>query len=496
MPSNIQSIAVVGSGTGLPMAGALLASHLKNHGVSITCIKLPCSEQQATSEATGIEFEPLCEMLGLNKMTVIKACSGTFRLGSHITAQQKKSSTTGFISMANLGLGDIPTEFEQTIFEHLRLHANDKLEHFSLSAQAAYASKFAIPDNRHPELVDALTYGAHLDSQAYQALLEQHCTKLGVTFIDVHSIQEVCLDQKGCIHQITLDDNTKILSDFWVDCSGSKAVLSQHLDSGPIQDLAKWIPYNAQIHFSKNNTVTTPYTTIAQTEFGILKEIPLRNNCAYTFNYPPPMHNKAYSWLKKVTGENLSGVPHVALTPKTSTTPWVNNCLAVGSAATQLDNLIFSELSLIQAAIIHFLDVYPRKTPSQPNIQNYNSAWLQHTLEARDFISAHHFAHSYINEKILTTEANPLNHIPENIIDILNLFERLGRPPTPESDAVTKPQWISLLYGLGLRPQVKPITQPKMNLDDFTRLMNSQKGIIKKIVQSMPHHNVFIKALP
>ena len=82
------------------------------------------------------------------------------------------------------------------------------------------------PPNPNPaSLMSAYSYAYHFDAALYARFMRDHCEKAGVVRKNA-KISGVNLDpHSGCIESLTLDDGSCEAADFFIDCSGFRALL-------------------------------------------------------------------------------------------------------------------------------------------------------------------------------------------------------------------------------------------------------------------------------
>jgi tryptophan 7-halogenase len=429
MSACIQQIAVVGRGLPLAMSAAILAKSLKPFAIKILAIELPADPHMPLAEATGPEFSGLCHILGLDEREIIRRCQGTFRLGS----QYHRGAHSWFVPFAHLGMSAGQDEIEQALFQSLRSQTDADLGLWSMASVAAKAGKFAIAGQDRPDLRQALDYGVHLDAKAYSHILKAYCRQLGVTW-------HVAGDG-----QFTLQHNdhgelvscrlleVELSADFWLDLS-HEGFLSSPQDSKinassrgketrpllPIQHRAQWM--------SAQQSDDQPCSQFTHFADGWLKQIPLRSGTYYQF-FSTTTAAELPTVEAQIRGL-IADVPEQlqwqALKCESGAQPWQNNYLSLGQVAAECAGMLFSELQIVQAALVQFLDLFPDLPIGEDNRRYFNLRWQDFAQEAYDFSLAH-----------FVEPGSDLDSASLTLTQRMQVFARLGRLAPLLSDAVT-----------------------------------------------------------
>lgn len=472
----IKNIAVVGSGLPLVMSCALLASSLKLFKINVIAIEIPTDPNQSQIEICGPEFSPLCKILGLNEVDLIRKCDATFRLGDQYLVNDRD----WFVPFAHIGLKAEQDDFEQGLFQCLQSNDNASLSKFSAASAAALAGKFAIAGSDRPDLRKALDYGVQVDSQKYLDCLKIACRQLNVEWYFCKELElELEKSQHGDLKAVRIEAKN-ILADFWVDASQGRLLSPENNQpesskTVPISHVCEW--HSAVVDLGN------PYTSIQRLEGAWLRTIPLRNRTVYQV-FAEHGNGDLSNIEKQLTSLKIDGliVPNWRNSNcQKLPNPWQNNVLTIGNQSLGLGGLLISELQCIQAALIQLIDLFPNLPIGELNRSHYNQQWQKFAQDTVDYLAVH----------FLTTLTNS-SDLPDSLTNRIQVFERLGRLTPLDSDAITESQWYHILYGLGFRPQLPSVVLSKYASESIQAGLQKVEHSIVGLVNGMPPHEQYL----
>lgn len=482
----IRSIAIVGTGVGLAMTASILSATLKRQKIKIQAIEL--SQDRPVPGATGIgpEFLPLCDILEVSAKAVIAQTEGTFRLGATYHA----GGNAWFVPYGTYGLAESSGNFENAVFAYLRQHPDMTLDNFSVAAQAAYQSKFAIPGRDRSDLGSALSYGVTLSCKLYFNYLKQLSRSRGVEYVECTNISMVARDSAGFIKSVTLDSGHEVEADFWVDCSGDRAVL-EATKKAPSDHLV----WDRVAYFEETDAgVGVPASVFTRTSWGWLKAQHLPKRVCYELYYDSSGTNETSvnDYLVEKFDVSPDLVVHTKCELGIARDVWVNNCLSVGDASSNLGGMVFTELALIQSAIIAFVDTFPATIDSPRCAHYFNEQWNYFVEDALDYISLHSMVPEVQASGIVSIDSSKPGEISDEFRTRIALFQRLGKLDERESDAVLDQQWYGMLYGVGLHPANPSLAISDVPSERLEAGLEKVGKAIKNIVSTMPTHEEFV----
>tara|TARA_R110002167_G_scaffold48788_7_gene143413 strand:+ start:1745 stop:3238 length:1494 start_codon:yes stop_codon:yes gene_type:complete len=481
----IKHIVLVGQHLPLMMSAAILSSQLADQPVRISAVEIK-GESTSQIESSGSEFMSLCDILKLPFKTVMQQCQGTFSLGQHYIYNQRD----WFVPYGHFGIQPSNNEFIQGL---LRLAHHDpslKLESACIAAQAARLGKFAIPPTNRPDLHQALAFAVNLNADAYAQQLKQFALGHNVTFMPAINI-DVTRSENQHIEAINLDGQQNITADFWIDCSGCLARLTAQDDVITTQSPSLYWNRQAQCMVDDEASFNQPYTRLHTSPWGWLKVIPLAGRVCIQLEYASQQVSEAEinQWLCdywSLSATQATGIIHRQNQLTMREKAWQGNCLTVGDGAVNMSKLFFSELYFIQAALVQFLDSYPSLTNQKVSADWFNRQWQQFIEEANDYVQCHYGLIDQVNN----TNTSLLSAALQQRLD---MFERLGRLPPSNTDAVSDNAWYGLLAGCKTATSKQLTSLYLSNLSDeqLHDSLNKIKLSIDKLVAVMPRYRDF-----
>ncbi len=481
----INKIALVGSDSNLHVAALLLSKNLQQYGVKITCVELSEANESTPVAHVGAEFSTLFEIIGANQFDAINVCRGIFSYGTVCRTEGHQ----WFCPYGQYGLVNAENEFEQGLFRYFSQNGGH-LDDYSLAAAASKNGKFAIAGTNKPELQSALRYGALLDARLYKNYLKSVAVKAGVEIIECEKIDNIIRKNDFQIKQITVDQSTDINADFWFDCSGDSACLGAGLDGRKKMVSGQRLMHDRVAYFlaDDDGQVDEPFSTARYAENKIVKKMPLRNETWYEVHFNSCVSDEAE--CENSIEHNFDAQVSYQFTEELKLGvlpgPWVGNCLFVGYSGNNLGSSVLPESSLVQEAVVRFLDAYPSPVSQQALARGYNEDWARVIEEATDFIVFHAL--------LLSKEADGFDDdgLSDSLRKRINLFKRLGRLPVAETDIVRDQQWYAMLYGAGYRPELHSIMIASLTDQEIEKTMRQLKSILNKIEKTMPPMRQFL----
>lgn len=493
-PDTIKQIVIVGGGSAGWMTAAALSSMLPAHAVRISLVE---SEQIGTigvGEATIPDIINFNAMLGIPEAEFLKATNGTFKLGIK------------FVNWGRLGEDYLHPfgphgadmngiDFHQFWLRHLEQNPSSTIEDFSLSAVAAKAGKFAMPDPNPRSVLSQLRYAYHFDATKYALFLRNYAEQRGVRRIE-GKVTEVRQDpETGFIQQIELEDGSAIPGELFFDCTGFRGLLIDKALDVPFKDWSHWLPCDtAQAVACELSGDILPYTISTAKEAGWQWRIPTQHRTGNGHIYSSSLMSDDAaidSLLKDLDGPAIGSPRKIRFRTGHRARLWEKNCVAIGLSGGFLEPLESTSLFLIQEGISKFIALYPSADLPASVRDEYNRQLVKKFEQVRDFIILHY--------KATERDDSPFwNHtrtmgVPDSLTQRIELFREAGRVFRYEDELFSKPSWVAVLLGQNIVPKsVDPIVGT-VDRAGIARSLQSMTTAMTNAVTQMPTHRAFLE---
>lgn len=492
--SFIKTIAIVGGGTAGWMSAAALSRMLLPENVKLVLIE---SEQIGTigvGEATIPDVKNFNRMLGIDEQAFLSATHGTFKLGIEF-CDWGKIGDRYFHPFGEHGVDMNGIDFHQ-YWLHSKQAGNPKaLEEYSLCAVAGKRAKFALPDKNPRSVLSHLKYAYHFDASAYALFLRNYAEKNGVTRVEGQIEGVVTHPESGNINAVTLVDGKQIEADFFIDCTGFKALLIGNILGTKYRDWSHWLPCNsAQAVASERTEPLLPYTISTAKTAGWQWRIPTQhrtgNGHIYCNDFITDDQAK-HTLLDGLDANALTEPRVIRFQTGCREEFWVKNCVAIGLSSGFLEPLESTSIFLIQQGISRFISFYPTIHPNKAIKSEYNRLMKREFEQVRDFIILHYYATERNDSEFWNYCRNM--PIPDSLKNKMELFKAAGRVFRDSDELFAKPSWVAVMLGQHIYPSIH---EPILNGISDTNIKDSLQSMhaaMLQTVKQLPTHAEFIR---
>lgn len=388
---NLNKISVIGGGTAGLVAGLILKTRFPRADINL--IRSKKIGIIGVGEGSTEHWNEFMQYIGVPFQTVIRECDATFKCGIMFKGWTDRDYLHSIGPENEVKNGQYASVYGKLI--------GDREPNKSLNPSLSWESR--IFESRLHNGPPWNQY--HFNTNKLNDFLTRVALEKNISIID-DEILEVMLDEYGYIDYL-IGENSKYLSDFYVDSTGFKKLLISKLG-------AKWKSYsnylklNSAITFqTENNSEYNMWTTAQAMEYGWMFKIPVweRNGNGYIFdkNYISP--EQAKEEVEKFIGHEIEIGKTLEFDPGALDQTWINNCCAIGLSASFVEPLEATSIgtSIQQAFLLmHRLPNYDQNT-----IKKYNKDIDDILTNLRDFIILH-----YITKKNNTEFWKDVQHLP------------------------------------------------------------------------------------
>jgi len=498
MPMNeaerpVRTIVIVGGGTAGWMAAAPLAQRMGG-ACRIVLVESPEIGTIGVGEATLPTIRAFNRSLGLDGADFVKRTQGSFKLG--IDFQDWGRVGNRFFH----GFGDFGPAIEnRSAFAWwLRLASLGTMpsyQEWSVSTQMAYRHRFTPPQGEQPSAHNAFSFAYHFDAGLYAAYLREYAMARGAQRIEGRVTEVELRPEDGFVAALKLKDGRRIEGDLFIDASGFRGLLINDAMQVPFEDWSNWLPCDSALAVPSARTEPlAPYTRSTAKRCGWQWRIPLQHRTGNGHVYCSEFMNDdeaAEILLKGLDSAPLDGPRQLRFTTGRRKQHWVRNVVAVGLSAGFLEPLESTSIQLIVDAVGRLIQFFPDRDFAPALATEFNRHMAQQYESVRDFIILHYkLNHRDDSEFWRYLAAMP---IPDQLAHQIELFRSTGHVAIYDRDSFAEPSWISLLMGLGCKPErVDPATaliDERALRTHFERVRQA----VSSVVADMPDHAEYIR---
>lgn len=482
----VRRVVIAGGGTAGWMAAAALSRTL-GKVLDITLVE---SEEIGTigvGEATIPTLMTFHRLLDIREQEFMAATQGTIKLGINFEGWRD----VGEDYFHSFGLTG--TDHWSAGFQHFWMKGRERsiagdYDDYCVELQAARAGRFAhLPKRR-------LNYAYHLDATLYAKYLRKFSEGFGTRRIE-GKISTVATDpESGFITALDMEDGTQVPGDFFIDCTGFRALLIEKALGVGFEDWSHWL-FNDRA-FAVPTTSTqdaVPYTRSIAGKAGWQWRIPLQhrvgNGIVYSSRFMGDDEARD-TLLGDIDGLPLRDPFPVRFRPGQRMQCWNKNCVALGLSASFIEPLESTTIHLIQRGIIHLMQTFPRVVV-QSDIDQYNARMQDELMHARDFVVLH-FHVTNRQDTPYWRECRAME-IPDSLRHRIELFRDTGRVFHVPPELFAENSWIQVMMGQGIHPRQYHQSADLMGDEELTRFLGDIRADVERTVRQLPPHMDYIR---
>jgi tryptophan halogenase len=491
--TEIKRVVVAGGGTAGWIAASLL-NRVLGTAVEIHLVESEEVGAVGVGEATIPPLMNLFVFLGLPENEVVQAVQGTFKLGIEFEGWLRPGHRY-FHAFGTPGrdLG-IVSFYQYWLKEHL-VGRGGALWDYSLTAQAASANRFA-PLKRIPDTdIEGITHALHFDAGLLARYLRGKCEAQGVVRREGHITAVNLRAEDGYIESLTLKSGEVVAADFFIDCTGFRALLIEGALKSGFDDWSYWLPcdraWAAPCAFGPEGL--TPFTRTTARSAGWQWRIPLQHRVGngHVFSSRFMAEDEARRiLLDNLEGEPLAEPRLLKFTAGRRRTSWVKNCLALGLASGFLEPLESTSIHLVQSAMTRFVKMFPGRVVTSLEQAEFNRQTRHEYELIRDFLVLHYWA-TERDDSDFWRYCRGMD-VPETLKTKVAYFREHGRLIVEEADLFRESNWAQVLIGQGVLPTAPSALTRLVEDKALGDYMANIRQIVAATVRELPPHGVYI----
>jgi tryptophan halogenase len=489
----LKHIVIVGGGSAGWMTAAALSSLLDPKDVSITLVESDEIGAIGVGEATIPDIINFNRALGVKEDEFMKATQATFKLGIEFV-DWGRNGDSYIHPFGQHGVDMKGIDFHQ-YWLHSQAGGNARpIQDYSLCAVAAKQNKFALPDPDPRSVMSHIRYAYHFDATLYARFLRRYAEARGVRRVEGKISEVLQAPETGHIAEVKLENGQEVVGDFFFDCTGFRALLTEGTLGVPLVDWSHWLPCDSALAVAcRHEGPLTPYTRSTKKKAGWQWRIPTQqrtgNGHIYCREYMSD-DEAASILLEGLDGEAMGSPRQIRFTTGHRRQFWTGNCIAIGLAAGFLEPLESTSIYLIQEGISRFISLFPNATLPPVVRDEYNRHMRTEFEQVRDFIILHYFATRHDDSPFWTYCRTMA--IPDSLRHKIELFREAGRIFRYEEELFTRPSWVAVFLGQHVDPKSRDPIVATLPFEEVTRSIESMRTAMEGAAARMPTHEEFL----
>jgi tryptophan halogenase len=492
----IRRLVIVGGGSAGWMTAAAV-SRLCAAGVSVTLIE---SDEIGTVGVGEATIPPLLDFntaLGIDENAFVAATQGTFKLGIEFVDWGRLGDRYihpfGKYGRPTFGISFHQLWLRQQLLCHAQ-SAPGPIEDYSIAIAAAKRQRFAKPSANPEAVLSGLGYAYHFDAGLYARFLRGHAEVNGVVRVEgkIGAVEQAPLD--GRISRVVLEDGRRIGGDFFVDCSGFRALLLGETLGVPYRSWQHWLPCDSAIAVpTASGGPPIPYTRSSAGQAGWRWRIPLQHRVGNGHVFSSAHLDKEDALQVLLAGLDAPAIAEPRLLRFTAgrrERMWEKNCVAIGLASGFIEPLESTSIHLIQSGIMRLMSFFPDSGIDAVEINEYNRWMVEEYEHIRDFIILHYKATERQDSEFW-------NHcrtmdVPDSLAARIELWRGKGRIFQAHNSLFTVESWIAVLTGQNIMPRAADPLTAMLPVDETARFLSHMRELVARTAEAMPRHEDYI----
>lgn len=489
---NPMQFVIAGGGTAGWMAAAALA-RFSPPGTRIALIESEAIGTVGVGEATIPQIHLFNGALGFEEAAFVRETKASFKLGIEFDGWTRPGEAY-MHAFGNIGRahGLLP-------FQHYWLRAKaagfaKPLQRYSLNELAARTMR--MQRGRAAPQGAEMPYAYHFDAGLYAAFLRRYAESLGVVRHEGVITRVEREGESGNIAALQLDAERRVEGDFFIDCTGFRALLLGDALGVGFDDWTQYLPCDRAMAVPcANGGDFAPYTRATARKAGWQWRIPLQHRIGngLVFSSAHLSDDEAAAiLLANLDGEPLADPRPIQFTTGKRARHWDRNSVAIGLAAGFMEPLESTSIHLVQSAISRLLAVMPSGKPDPAIIDWFNAQAEFEWTRIRDFLVLHYTANAREGEPFW----DMVRHmpLPETLSAKLDQWRATGFIHREHEELFTEVGWFQVLAGQnvaarGYNPLADALPQAELRA-----LLDGTEQALVEQVRTMPRHLDFLQA--
>lgn len=489
----IKKIVIVGGGTSGWIAASMLSYHLKSNLCEIELVESDDVGTIGIGESTIPPVVRLIQNLGIDEQQFVQNTQACFKLGiKFIDWRQKNESYFHPFGVIGKRIGS--HDFYQCWLKATMQGDTSPLQDFSPCSVMAEQERFFWPTQLQNTPIGGASYAVHLDAKLVVEYLRGYAYERGVKRTE-GTVEQVTQSENGNIEKLIMKDGKEIHGDFFIDCTGFKALLIEKTLGVGFEDWSKYLPCDrAVVVKTEAQEKRPPYTTATARKAGWSWKIPLRNSTGHGYVYSSKFCSDAEAkstLLKNLDAPRINDPRVIPFATGRRKNMWEKNCLSLGLASGFVEPLESTSIHLIARGMDFFLRFFPDRDCDPSLIKEYNRRMATDFEEVRDFIVLHYCTTQREDTDFWRFCKNM--ELPESLQERISLFKGHGLVREGTDELFRSTSWQSVFEGMGIRPNKYCPRVDNMDYQEISDTLKMARQAIQSMVKNLPTHDEFLR---
>jgi tryptophan halogenase len=488
----IRDIVIVGGGTAGWMAAAAF-SRLLDKRTNIVLVESDEIGTVGVGEATIPPLQAFNHMVGIDEDAFLAASQGSFKLGIEFVGWGAEGERY-FHPFGPHGQNLRTVQFHQLYLREAQRRPMPDIREWSMSGVAAELGRFWRPHAQTPMPLAQIAYAYHFDAGLYARFLRAHAERHGVQRVE-GKIVDVAIDGAcGHVRSVTLADGRSIEGELFIDCSGFRGLLIEDKLGTGYEDWSHWLPCDRAVAVpSRLSGQLDPFTRATARASGWQWRIPLQHRMGNGLVYSSA-HLGRYDaealLLANLEAEPIAEPRHLSFKAGRRRLAWNANVVSLGLSSGFLEPLESTSIHLVQSGIAKLLALFPDRSFTPVERDEYNRQMQDVFEDVRDFIILH-FKVTRRQDSDFWNYCRTMD-VPDKLAAKLELWRSKGRMFREGAELFGTASWVAVLLGQGMIPEAPEPAAYAADDAVVADLLGRMRLSYRHTAERMPMHAEFI----
>lgn len=483
----VRRVVIAGGGTAGWLAAALLTRQLGTM-VAVTLVESDEIGTVGVGESTIPTVRAFHQLIGVDEHEFVRATGASYKLGISFEGWSRADERY-LHSFGTLGQSTWMADFHHFWLEARAQGVAAEIGAYCVEHEAARAARFA----GAPEAT--LNYAFHFDAARYARYLRERGERDGLTRIEGR-IDRVERDTAGDLAALVLADGRRVEGDFFLDCTGFRALLIGETLGVGFEDWTEWLPCDRAIAVQTEATgPAMPFTRAIAHDAGWQWLIPLQhrvgNGIVYSGAYLSDDAARA-RLLDTVEGAVLTEPRLIRFRTGRRERAWERNCVALSLAGGFVEPLESTSIHLIMIALTRLLQLFPYDGATPALAARFNDMARREIEGVRDFIILHYHLNQRDEPFWQRLREMPL---PASLTERIALFREGAQAFQASDELFTVTSWVQVMLGQGLVPQSHNRVARMMPPGRLAATLAALGQDVTRQVATLPAHQAYLDRL-